>query len=150
MSVLPSLGGIFIVHLIPWSVPWQWAPSNRKQFSSCPQSAPSFFPSPGVFSLGCNFFTRKLPGVWEKQISSLHCLWLCSVQLWCFHLGPSIPGLFWGIIGCYQLWRGRKGQRAGRVHCHFSRGQGKCCRGQDVMGCVAVGVCEGGFKTNMK
>lgn len=101
VSVSPSLGGVFIVPLIPWRsavFSWQWASSNRKQFSSCLQSAPSF-PSPGVFSLGCNLFTHKLPGDLGKQISQLHCLWLCNVQLWCFCLGPTVHGLFWGIMG---------------------------------------------------
>lgn len=55
---------------------------------------------------------------------------------------------FGGLQGLLLALERQK--RAGRVHCHFSRGQGKCCRGQDVVGCVAVRVCEGDFKTNMK
>lgn len=99
MSVSPSLRVIFIVHLIPGDL--QCSPGHPQigNSSAVVCSLLPFFHLQ-TFSLWdvTSPHTNSLV-IWEKQISELHCSWLCNVQLWCFCLGPIIHGLFWGIIG---------------------------------------------------
>lgn len=57
---------------------------------------------------------------------------------------------FGGLQGLLPALERQKRAKSWEGALSFPRGQGKCCRGQDVVGCVAVRVCEGDFKTNMK
>lgn len=109
VSVPPSLVGIFIVRSIPWRsavFSWQWTSPNKcpeigDQF--CLQSAPSLLPSPGIFFLlllpgDITFLHANSRVIQEKRSSQLCCSQLCNFQLWCFCIGPTIPGLVWRTV----------------------------------------------------